>query len=274
MDASPKPDDAREPAPAADALPSVESPPLSPASEAADAAASQPSRAEPPAREAVAATPAIESENAPAKPWAVVLPSWPRIVVRPRHKRELRLIASVILAGALGALAGVLASGHFSTATRPGAAVVAENQAMQRSIARLGKDIATLKAGLAQTNKSPQPPAAKMADRLDHAAGDITGTISAPQMLPPLPRPAPRLTAADSQPAARMPRVAGWTIRDSRNGYVYAERRGELYRVVLGAPLPGLGPVQSVTRQDGRWMVVTPLGVIVSMRDRRYFEDF
>jgi hypothetical protein len=68
--------------------------------------------------------------------------------------------------------------------------------------------------------------------------------------------------------------VAGWTIRDIRNGYVYVENHGELYQVVLGAPLPGLGPVQSVKRQDGRWVVLTPKGIIVSMRDRRYFDDF
>jgi hypothetical protein len=38
--------------------------------------------------------------------------------------------------------------------------------------------------------------------------------------------------------------------------------------------LPGLGPVQSVKRQDGRWTVLTPKGIIVSLRDRRYFEQF
>ena len=34
----------------------------------------------------------------------------------------------------------------------------------------------------------------------------------------------------------------------------------------------GLGPVEQIKRQDGRWVVVTPKGLIVSMRDRRYFE--
>ena len=42
------------------------------------------------------------------------------------------------------------------------------------------------------------------------------------------------------------------------------ENHGEIYQVVLGAPLPGLGPVQSVKRQDGRWVVLTPKGIIVS----------
>ena len=52
------------------------------------------------------------------------------------------------------------------------------------------------------------------------------------------------------------------------------ENHGAVYQVQLGAPLPGLGPVQSVKRQDGRWMVLTPKGIIVSLRDRRYFEQF
>jgi hypothetical protein len=38
--------------------------------------------------------------------------------------------------------------------------------------------------------------------------------------------------------------------------------------------LPGLGRVEQVKRQDGRWMVLTPKGMIVSLRDRRYFEQF
>ena len=68
--------------------------------------------------------------------------------------------------------------------------------------------------------------------------------------------------------------VTGWTIHDFRNGYVFVANHGEVYQAQLGAPLPGLGPVQSIKRQDGRWIVLTPRGIIVSMRDRRYFEEF
>ena len=66
--------------------------------------------------------------------------------------------------------------------------------------------------------------------------------------------------------------MQGWTIRDARDGFVYVQSHGEIYQVVHGAPLPGLGPVESVKQQDGRWVVTTPKGIIVSMRDRRYFE--
>jgi hypothetical protein len=39
---------------------------------------------------------------------------------------------------------------------------------------------------------------------------------------------------------------------------------GDIYQVVPGAPLPGLGSVEQIKRQDGRWVVVTPKGIIVS----------
>jgi hypothetical protein len=68
--------------------------------------------------------------------------------------------------------------------------------------------------------------------------------------------------------------VADWSIRGARDGYVYVQGHGDIYEVVPGAPLPGLGPVEQIKRQDGRWVVVTPKGIIVSMRDRRYFEQF
>jgi hypothetical protein len=70
----------------------------------------------------------------------------------------------------------------------------------------------------------------------------------------------------------RPPVIGDWAIRDAHNGYVYVQGHGDIYQVVPGANLPGLGPVQSITRQDGRWVVLTPRGVIVSMRDRRFFE--
>jgi hypothetical protein len=88
----------------------------------------------------------------------------------------------------------------------------------------------------------------------------------------PLPRPAQRIAAVDPAPG-HMPVVRDWFIHDLRNGYVFVQGHGEIFQVQIGAPLPGLGPVQSVKRQDGRWMVLTPKGMIVSLRDRRYFAN-
>ena len=87
------------------------------------------------------------------------------------------------------------------------------------------------------------------------------------------------LRAARPEPAAaamqpRLSIVPDWTSHDTRDGFVYVQGHGDIYQVVPGAPLPGLGPVEQIKRQDGRWLVVTPKGIIVSMRDRRYFEQF
>lgn len=248
------------------ALPSVESPSISPA------------EPEPTIEPVVAAEAAIETiAPAPAADIVTLAPATPRrFTFNARHKRHALLAASVAIAAALGAVVGAVASGGFAAPARSDVVRLDETKAMQQSIARLSKEIASLKANVEAANKSAHGQVAKISEQLNRAAGDITGSISTPQTVTPLPapRPAPRVAVVDARPPARVPVVQDWTIRDTRDGYVYVQSRGDIYRVVLGAPLPGLGPVEHVKRQDGRWMVLTPKGIIVSMRDRRYFEAF
>jgi hypothetical protein len=253
MEAAPKPDGAGAAIPAKAELPTVESPSISPATKVQAAFEFEP------VSEPAVAAPAVEPvivEAAPATP--------PRFVLRPRHKRYALLAASVTLAAALGAVVGALAIGGHSTSAAPDVAAIEQNKAMQLSIARLGREVTTLRASLDQANKAAHTQIAKISERLEHATAEITGSIAAPQTTAPATAPRP----------ASVPVVTNWTIRDTRNGYVYVENHGAVYQVQLGAPLPGLGPVQSVKRQDGRWTVLTPKGIIVSLRDRRYFEQF
>jgi hypothetical protein len=260
MEAAPKPDGAPEGTPAKTDLPKVESPPLSPNSEPA----------------IVPDTP----EPAIAPIAAAAAATWPRWALKARHKRYALLIASAAIAAALGAVVGALASAGLSASTRSDVAAAEENKAMAQSIARLGKEITTLKASLELANKSAHGPIARITERLEHAGAEVTGSILASQTAAPLltplpsPRPLPRLAAAETQPPARTAVVPGWTVRGTRGGYVYVENHRDIYQVALGAPLPGLGPVEQVKRQDGRWLVVTPKGTIMSTRDRRYFGDF
>jgi hypothetical protein len=253
MEAAPKPDGAGAAIPAKAELPTVESPSISPATKVQAAFEFEP------VSEPAVTAPAVEPvivEAAPATP--------PRFVLRPRHKRYALLAASVTLAAALGAVVGALAIGGHSTSAAPDVAAIEQNKAMQLSIARLGREVTTLRASLDQANKAAHTQIAKISERLEHATAEITGSIAAPQTTAPATAPRP----------ASVPVVTNWTIRDTRNGYVYVENHGAVYQVQLGAPLPGLGPVQSVKRQDGRWTVLTPKGIIVSLRDRRYFEQF
>lgn len=243
-------EDAKQPgseAPAAESkseLPPVEAPPLSPAGE----------------------EPALDKPSAPPTAALIALP---HLRLRPRHKRQALLAATVALAAGFGAVIGSLASGS-SPATRD-VAGLAERKAMQQSIAHLTRQVALLKTDLETTNKTARTQIASLSERLDAAARtQITGSITqAPAAAPvPMPRPAPRLAISKSRPVL----VPDWIIRDARGGYVYVQSHGDIYQVVPGAMLPGLGPVQSIKRLSGRWVVVTPRGIIVSLRDRRYFE--
>jgi hypothetical protein len=75
--------------------------------------------------------------------------------------------------------------------------------------------------------------------------------------------------------AAQAPRssLRNWWISHARNGYVYVQGHGNVYRVVRGTPLPGLGAVEQIKRQNGHWVVVTPKGIIASMRDLESDDD-
>ena len=42
------------------------------------------------------------------------------------------------------------------------------------------------------------------------------------------------------------------------------ESRRGVYEVYAGDPVPGLGRVDAIRKQDGRWVVVTSKGLIVS----------
>ncbi len=271
-EALPNPDNNSEQAQPKTELPTVESPSISPE------ATAEPATAEPlVAAQSEEITKGV-ADGAPA------LSSLPRFTLRPRHKRHALLVASVALAATLGAIFGAATSGGFSRSTSVDAALE-ENKATQKSVATLTKEITALKASLETANKSAHSQIAKISERLNRDGTDITGSLSPPQTIPsppqttspqqqaaPLPMPRPAPSAEASTP--RMSIVADWSIRETRDGYVYVQGHGEVYQVVPGAPLPGLGPVEQIRRQDGRWLVVTPRGIIVSMRDRRYFEQF
>ena len=291
-------DAAADNTPAKIELPQVESPSLSPAG---PASASEPLAAAPDAAPAI--EPAAPVAAAPTPAAAAKVFAFPQLKWRPRYRRTAVLAASVALAAVLGAGvgAGVGAMSVRSLAQAPApqidSASLEERKAMQQSIAHLSKEVATLKTNLDAANKAAHSQVtqlAKLGDRLNEkiterlasAAADVTGSVAPPQIVPapqaqtqaepqtttptPMPTPRPAIAAIEQPPRPSV--VTDWTIRSARDGVALVEGHGEIYQAVLGAPLPGLGPVQTIKREDGRWMVVTPRGIIVSMRDRRYFE--
>ncbi|MDU1668740.1 MAG: hypothetical protein E6833_21305, partial [Bradyrhizobium sp.] len=63
---------------------------------------------------------------------------------------------------------------------------------------------------------------------------------------------------------AKLRVLDGWVLRDVGRGGALIEGRGGLYEVYAGDPVPGLGKVDAIRKQDGRWVVVTTKGLVVS----------
>jgi hypothetical protein len=218
----------------------------------------------------------------------------PRFIVRARHRRNAVLAVWVVVAGTLGTIVGAVTSASINKPVpHIDVAAVKERQALHKSIAHLSREVAVMKSSLQTASRATHTQIAKINARLAAPPKpDITGSIrtvaaatptptptptpvlrSPPATLPvvttpiPAPRPAARIAATES--TAHLSVVPDWTIRSAREGAVLVDHHGELYQVVIGAVLPGLGPVEAIKRQDGRWMVVTSKGIIVSLRDRR-----
>jgi len=207
-------------------------------------------------------------------------------------KRRLAALAAVVaLAAVAGALGGALATagvGHFLG----DGATTSANTALEASVARIDADILTLKANLEQTSKTDLAQFNKTSDRLDKvekaqtepaaklaklsetvdklrvtpvaaaaaaaapaAAKEVTGSISPPATAP---------AAAPKPEVARLPTVEGWVLRDVVNGAALIEGRRGMFEVYAGDPIPGLGRVDAIRRQDGHWVVVTGKGLIVA----------
>ena len=122
--------------------------------------------------------------------------------------------------------------------------------------------------------------AAPVAAAATAAAKEVTGSI-APVATAPASSPrsdvaksdvakseAAKSEAAKSEAAksevARLPTVEGWVLRDVANGSALIEGRRGMFEVYAGDPVPGLGRVDAIRRQDGRWVVVTSKGLIVA----------
>ena len=145
----------------------------------------------------------------------------------------------------------------------------------------MAQDLNVVRQTLEQLTAGQQQMAQKIAS-LQALQQEIKRTESSPPTPPATPAPsrknertvavsqAPRTVAAPQAPRLIL---RDWRIKNARNGAVYVQGHGEIYRVVTGTPLPGLGSVEEIKRQNGRWMVITPKGIIASMRDLESDED-
>jgi hypothetical protein len=214
-------------------------------------------------------------------------------------KRRFAAMAAVVaLATMLGAVGGTLASSGLARyAAATPAPLPAKDTALEASIARIESDLQALKVSVEHTTKVGMSQFNKTSDRLDklekaqaEPAAKLAKLNDAIEKLRAnSPAAAPAVTAA-AQPAAakettgsiapqgaagaasasakpdigRLPTVEGWALRDVGNGGALIESRRGIYEVYAGDPVPGLGRVDAIRKQDGRWVVVTSKGLIVS----------
>jgi hypothetical protein len=210
-------------------------------------------------------------------------------------KRRMSAMAAVVaLATVAGALGGALATAGFGHMTSVDSAA-ANTGALEASIARIDADIVALKAGVEHTSKvatgqfnktsdrldkvekAQVEPAAKLA-KLSEAVDKLRAAPAPGPVAAAAPAPAKEVTGSVPQPAtvaaaapagvppkpdvARLPRLEGWVLRDVANGGALIEGRQGVFEVYAGDPVPGLGRVDAIRKQDGKWVVVTSRGLI------------
>jgi hypothetical protein len=209
------------------------------------------------------------------------------------NRRIAAIAAVVALAIAAGALGGALATAARMQAGGNDDATTGSRQALEASVARIEADIQALRSGLEHTSKlgmsqfnktserldklekTQAEPAAKLA-RLGEAVDKLRAPTAVPAPVAAVPAAMKEVTGSVTPPAeaasaaapktevSRLPTIEGWVLRDVARGGALIDGRRGIYEVYAGDFVPGLGRVDAIRRQDGRWVVVTTKGLIVA----------
>jgi hypothetical protein len=225
-------------------------------------------------------TPAAEGGVAPADDAA---PEPAEESAAPYVSRFSVLAAALALAAALGGMVGALAAyGLARPAAIPPAAAgrtaLEDIQVLKENLVQARVELAALKLSIDSANRntgaqlsriseridrverSQAEPAAKLTKAVDTlerlsrgeaSSKDVTGSLASPASGP-----------NQSKPAT----VEGWVVRDVYRGTALIEGRMGVIEVDQGDVVPGLGRVDAIRKQDGRWVVVTPKGLIMPAR--------
>jgi hypothetical protein len=202
-----------------------------------------------------------------------------------RSNKFVLLAASVALAAAFGGLVGGLAAPGPATAPPQGPIATEETRALRDSIAQIKTELGALRTAIESGTRNTTTQFTKVGERFDrveraqaapaatltkaiealdrlerrvqpaNASADVTGSVAAQPV------------AAVPTPPARPAIVEGWVVRDVYRGVALLQgRRLGTIEVEAGDSIPGVGRIESIKRQDGRWVVVTPKGLITSTR--------
>lgn len=233
-----------------------------------------------PAGAEAAAEKAADAAEKPAEDAAAQPPAE---AAAPRISRFTLLAATLALAAALGGMAGALAAYVLA---RPGPAPAAasartdvdEIQALKENVVQARVDLAALKVSIESSGRSASAQLTRIGeriDRIDRTQGEPAAKLNkAIETLERLSREAAAAQAKEATgsvagaPGApgRPGTVTGWVVRDVQRGTALIEGRMGVIEVDQGDFVPGLGRVDAIRKQDGRWVVVTSKGIIMPAR--------
>lgn len=214
---------------------------------------------------------------------AAVIDEWPapgralppRAATPAGWMRWLRGRAAVVVgAAAIGGLVGALTAtgiGQVLAARDGGPGAEEAVDALRTSIGQLAHEIKALKDGVGEGSRAAAGGLAALEHRLAGAEAAQAGLTA---QIANLSKDLSREQAAASGPVSpevtgsiaggNLPVVSDWVLWRVRNGRALVQGSGGYFEVVPGSQLPGLGLVQRIVKQDGRWVVMTRNGVIVA----------
>ena len=204
----------------------------------------------------------------------------PATAQRERPPRRFALLAACVAsAAALGAIGGSLAETQitrlFAVAAAPATPrsdTAEEIRSLKESVAQLRgtvktilDNIAGMRTGLNTSLSNSAGQLSKISEaieKLEHHQAERQKTAAAAAQASPETTGSIAPPASSATPAAPAV-VQGWIVRKATRGAALVEGRYGIIEVEPGDHLPGVGRVEDIKRQDGRWVVVTARGLIV-----------
>jgi hypothetical protein len=156
--------------------------------------------------------------------------------------------------GIAGSLATIGAAKYLPVAVVPFA--IANSDLVHR-LAHIDLELAALKASIATSAAKDEGRGEDQSSSLPEQGAKVANDTTGP--MPEAPSP-PVSTASSETDSV----VDGWVLRNVSGGSALVEGRPGLIQVMPGDSLPGVGRVETIKREDGRWVVVTARGLIVS----------
>jgi hypothetical protein len=201
----------------------------------------------------------------------------------PHVSRFTLLAAALALAAALGAMIGALAAYGLARpaniAVAAGRTGLEEVQALKENVVQARVELAALKLSIDSANRNAAAQLTRISERIDRSertqaeptaklakAVDALERLSRGEAAPKDVTGSVVPSPAAANQATKSGAVDGWVVRDVHRGTALIEGRMGLIEVDQGDVVPGLGRVDAIRRQDGRWVVVTSKGLIMPPR--------